>query len=227
VILNILSLCLVLPGINASAENIPYTEEEINSIGANNFKMLNAIGLHTFNFSDSGNKLESIGYLYLANTYDYSVKVFLTPTIKLSVVDVDDEGNPRTHTVTENIIYYPYPKISYIQLEETEFTINPQSKYKISYKLVMPAKETYESINEDINNGFLGYINIRTESEGVINVNYNYKVFSAFEGVYQEPILVFTGYSIILLLISLILLSIVLVKKYIINRKEGIKLEAE
>jgi len=226
-----ISMLLMLPGLTAQAANKEYTNEEINRLGANRFKMINSIGVHTFNFSEPSDSLESEGYLYLANTYDYPVKVRLEVITKLSVVDLDDNGNPRTHKVTPNVLYNALPTSSWIKLEETEFTINPKSEYKVKYKVIMPTKDAYESIKKDNDNGFLCYINIKSGEESMVNVNYNYKCFLTFEGEYKEKSIIDSPFT-IFILINIILISILIcigTAKWLQKRKirKGAIIEAE
>jgi len=226
-----ISMLLMLPGLTAQAANKSYTNEEINMLGKDRFKMINSIGVHTFNFSEPSNTLESEGYLYLANTYDSPVDVKLNVDITISVVDLDDNGNPRTHKVNPTVLFGTLPSKSWIKLEETEFTINPNSEYEVKYKVIMPTKDAYESIKHDNNNGFLFYINIKSGEDGVVNVNYNYKCFLVFEGEYKEQTIFDSPFS-IFIIINIILISILIcigVVKLIKKRKlkKGVGIESE
>jgi len=221
----------MLPGLTANAENIPYTDEDINRLGANRFKMLNGIGVHTFNFTEQSDYLVSEGYIIMANTYDYSVSVNLDVVLKLSIVDLDDEGNARTHKVTNGIYYYPVPKDSWIQLEETDFTINSLSEYKVKYKISIPTGKAYKAIHKNNSHGLLCYVNIKTGEECFVNVNYNYKCFMAFEGEYKEKTAFDSPFT-IFILINIIFISILIciaVIKIIKKRKvkKGAIVEAE
>ena len=202
VVLITMCLLLVLPIFSVQATNQPYTEQEINSLGKNKFKMINSIGVHKFNFSEKGDFLQSEGYLYLANTYDTSTTVKLEVIDILSIVDLDDKGNPRTHKVTNNIYYYSLPDKSWITLEEKEFVVNANSEYKVKYKVQMPTKDAYLALNKNNSHGFLFYINVKTGQESFINVNYNYKCFLTFEGTYEESI----NNNFIILLINILLI---------------------
>ena len=166
-----------------------YSEEELANLPNNEFQVLNSIGVHFFDLNERG-YLESEGYVSLSNTYDKSVSVKLEViTGRLSTVDLDDEGNPRTHKVSDLIYIHPFPK-PWITLSENEIVIPANSWYNVYYTVNIPYEDAWKYIEQDISNGFLGYINVKKGRETTggmsIGINYNYKIFSLFSGEYQE-----------------------------------------
>lgn len=152
----------------------------------------NCYGYHTFDFNITkpGDTLFSEGYIAIENPTDSNAHISLLLFGGLKKVDVDSMGNPRTHTVSEEVVFYPIPDISWIRLNEVEFTINPRSEYRIGYTVEMPAISAYDAINENVSRGFLAYINVRGEAlagtGGIIGINYDFKVFVTFTGEYEE-----------------------------------------
>ena len=189
-----------------------YSEEELANLPNNEFQVLNSIGAHFFNLSERG-RLESEGCVSLSNTYDKPVSVKLEViTGQLSTVDLDDEGNPRTHKVSDSTYIHPFPK-PWIILSEDEIVIPANSWYRIHYTVKIPYEDAWKYIEHNTSNGFLGYINIKkgTETTGGMNIgiNYNYKIFSLFSGEYQESTMGFYFFAGILAIIGGLVLHLV------------------
>jgi len=178
---------------SAMAENIPYSNDEIEELGYDHFKILGLIGIHKYNLSEQGSTLLSEGYVLFSNTYNTSITISLSTTNTLSIMDLDKNKNPRFHhTISEDTVFKPVPDISWIKLDETVFTIEPYSKYKAYYTVEMPKVDAWESIDENTSNGFLGYIIIKEKKDANsgmnIGIDYCYKVFTLFTGEYVSDV---------------------------------------
>lgn len=190
VVIKILLVFILLSSLSifsATAENIPYSNDEIEELGYDNFRILGLDGFHSFNLSEHGSMLFSKGYLLFSNPCNSSVTISLSTTNTLSIVDLDKAGNPRVHTkVSNDIIFKPVPDISWIKLDETVFTIEPNSRYKAYYTVEMSKVDAWGSIDENTSNGLLGYIIIKEKKDATpgmnIGINYRYKVFTLFTG---------------------------------------------
>ena len=183
-----------VPTMGAGGE---YSEKELANLPNDEFQVLNSIGVHFFDLNERG-YLESEGYVSLSNTHDKPVSAKLEViTGHLSIVDLDDEGNPRTHKVSDSIYIHPFPK-QWITLSEDEIVISANSWYNVHYTVKIPYEEAWEYIEHNTSNGFLAYINVKKGAETTggmnIGINYNYKVFSIFSGEYQEPTITMSFY---------------------------------
>ncbi len=151
----------------------------------------NSYGYHSFDFSitEPGDTLFSEGYIAIENPTGSVAHISLLLFGGLKEVDRGPTG-PRTHTVSDDVVFYAIPDLSWIRLSEREFTIDPGSEYRVSYTVEIPAMEAYESIDGNVTRGFLAYINVRgaaTAGTGAtIGVNYDYKAFLTFQGEYEE-----------------------------------------
>lgn len=169
------------------AENIPYSDNEIEKIGIDQFKILGLYGTHRFNLSEPGSTLFSEGYILFSNTHNTSITISLSTTNTLAIIDLDKNGNPRVHTtISEDIIFKPVPDISWVKLNEAVFTIEPRSQYRAYYTVEMSKNSVWKGIDEDTANGFLGYIIIKEKKDATsgmnIGIDYRYKVFTLFTG---------------------------------------------
>lgn len=160
---------------------------------AGNLILNNSYGYHTFDFNitEPGDALFSEGYIAIENPTNSVAHISLSSFGGLKKVDQGPMG-PRTHTVSDEVVFYAIPDISWIRLNEGEFTIDPRSEYRVGYTVEMPAISAYDAINGNVSRGFLAYINIRGEAPtgtgGKIGINYNYKVFLTFQGEYKEEV---------------------------------------
>ena len=187
----VFALLLSLSIFSVTAENTPYSDNEIEKIGIDQFKILGLYGTHRFNLSEPGNTLFSEGYILFSNTYNTSITISLSTTNKLSILDLDENGDPRVHNKTvppihESVVFNPIYDPSWIKLDETVFTIEPRSQYKTYYAIEMPKNSVWKHIDEDTANGFLGYIIIKEKKDANpgmnIGIDYRYKVFTLFTG---------------------------------------------
>jgi len=189
------------------AENIPLTEKEKKSMSGDNIVISNGIAVHVFNFTES-DTLESVGYFDVLNPMNHSIAIKLTIDTTLSTVDLDTDKNPRIHkTISKNVYFEEYPYDSWIELSETSFTIDPESKYRVEYSVNPPeGKKAWDIIDGDITKGFLGYINIKDDELAneqatvKVGVNYNYKIFTLFQGAPEEANNPFGGFGIFFIL---------------------------
>jgi len=176
---------------SVTAENTPYSDNEIEKIGIDQFKILGLYGTHRFNLSEPGSSLFSEGYILFSNTYNTSIVISLSTTNKLSILDLGENGDPRVHNRTdppihESVVFNPIYDTSWIKLNETVFTIEPRSQYRAYYTVEMPKNSVWKHINENTNNGFLGYILIKEKKNANpgmnIGIDYRYKIFTLFTG---------------------------------------------
>jgi len=146
----------------------------------------NSIGLHAFDFSKEGEYFCSNGYITIVNSgINESAEYILTISNELNEVDYDEDGNPREHYVTENVTFDALSNTNWITFEDNKIIIPPEGTYVFKYTIRMSKEEAYKSINKDTSNGFLAYINVKGKTGNVLGINYNYKMFIVFTGVYN------------------------------------------
>jgi hypothetical protein len=182
------------------AENIPISEEGLQKIGLNKIRLENGIGVIVFNLSETGDYLRSDGYLTMSNTYNTSITMSCDIVTKLSVVDLDMNGNPRFHlTISNNTLIKPVPTASWVSLEENKAVINPLSIYNYRYTINIPLSKDFNS-----KEGYLLYIHITKDMSNVtganIGIDYLYKIFIIFTGETRSG-MVFSQWMFLLLLI--------------------------
>ena len=180
------------------AENIPISKEGLEQMGLNKVRLESGIGVIVFNLSESSDCLKASGYLTLSNTYNASATITCRIITRLSVVDLNEDGNPRLHkTISNNIIFFPIPDDSWITLEDEKAAINPHSIYNFRYTVDIPLNE---GIVFDNNEGYLLYINVKKTIENAtganIGIDYNYKLFLIFTGELKQGI-VFSTWMIV------------------------------
>lgn len=205
---------------SVTAENTPYSDNEIEKLGIDQFKILGLYGTHRFNLSKPGSSLFSEGYILFSNTYNTSITILLSTTNKLSILDLDENGTPRIHTkIDKNIVFKPITDKSWIKLNETVFTIEPRSQYKAYYTVEMPKNRVWKGIDETTTNGFLGYIIIKEKKDANpgmnIGIDYRYKVFTLFTGECSSD--VFFIDPIYLIIFAVVIVGIIVT--YILSKK--------
>jgi len=152
------------------------------SVSASEISMDGAIGFHKFNLN--GEDIESLGLFILTNQGEEEAVVKLSLDSVLKPTDLDNEGNPRTHSVIKDVVFDKIPDISWITLNETKVTIPSGESKKIYYTIEVPRSEL-SKMSTDV--GFLAYVTTSGGGEQV-NVNYNHKVFIVFEGNYESMV---------------------------------------
>jgi len=172
----------------------------------------NGIGVHSFNFSEVGDSFISEGYITIINSgTDKPTEFTLVIDNNLKPIDLNENGEPRNHTINKNITFLPLTNTNWISLEKEKITIPGEKTYKAKYTIEIPIKEVYDIIDKNISKGFLCYINVKGKAGNVLQIDYNYKLFITFEGKLKEqfpitiPVYV---YPLLLILLSLFIYTI-------------------
>jgi hypothetical protein len=178
---------------------------------AGNLSLGSGIGMHTFDITESTDQeyFTSDGYFSIKNLGDSDMDVIIEIETKLSAVDLDN-GQPREHTVYDNVVFGAMPTEDWIILKDSSFNIGPKSSERLDYTIKVPASAIDTGSSGNI--GYLAYIKVReinvNESGNVhIGVQYSYKVFVVFNltsvkggSGFQVPIIIF---PIIIVIISI------------------------
>lgn len=157
------------------------------SVSASDIALENAIGVHNFDLS-SGNNFNSTGSFIIRNDGDETSYIILTVESNLVSVDLDGDGNPRTHNhilLRDNVTFYPVPDITWIKLYKQRFDVEPHSSYLVEYEVVIPKNELSDFINST--NGYLVYIQIDGTGGQQVSCNYDAKIFFTFKGELAQP----------------------------------------
>lgn len=187
--LTIILLLLLVSLSNVSiAENIPISQEGLKKIGLNKIRLESGIGVIVFNLSRADNKLIGEGYLTLSNTFNQSAIIDCKIITRLSPLDLDENGNPRTHEIISNrVIFEEMPDKTWLTLEDKSAKINPLSIYNFRYSVNIPITPD-QHFDNDV--GYLVYINVRKTLENAtganIGIDYSYKLFLIFDGELSE-----------------------------------------
>jgi len=179
--------------------------------------MSNGIGIHEFDLADSGD-LISDGFIEITNRLNKSAIIVLSTSNNIFSVDLGPNNKPRTHILgfegdKANVTFEALPDISWIKIENTEYTLKPYEKILIDYKVVFSRSELVQ-YNVSTSRGFLGYIYIKSTGGSQINVNYRYKMFIIFEETINTVLIVPAWIQhIIIVGLIVTIASIIIVKK--------------
>jgi len=185
----------------------------ISNANAVDISLVNSIGIHTFDYDDTGNVLISKGSVPIENQdKENSIHITLSTSNDLLNTDLGPNREPRKHNINQKVYFYPLVDTSWVEFEEDSFTIPPASVRIANYTLVIPVDELPSYVNAT--NGFIGYIKIICGSEPTsgsgasVGVKYTYKLFVIFHETFPFPIPLYYIISVIVLSIALIYLVI-------------------
>ena len=189
------------------------------SVSASNVMLDTSIGTHEFE-SFSGTNLISDGSFIIRNQDNKVVKLNLSIENNIFENDLDLEGNPRQHSVSNIVFFHSAPTKDWIQLEKTTLTIPPNSEGVVNYTINIPISELPSYTNTT--NGFLSYITIKggtiNANGNSVGVNYQYKIFMIFNGELPAP----NPLPLIFIALGLSLLVYFILgktKQYVVKRK--------
>jgi len=189
------------------------------SVQANNISLGSSMGIHHFSITDEKQMLISDGFFSVRNTKEYAAEIEISVQIKLLDSEFDNDGNPRTHKVTNHVLYKEMQTANWILIDTPSFVVQSDSSQRVSYSVKIPARDIIDDI-ENGTYGYLCYIRISeiTEQEGSnVGVGYLYKVFVHFDDniAYSSSSLGFilTPFLVLSMLISIILFFYIIQKK--------------
>jgi len=180
----------------------------LSNASASDISLIGSIGVHTFNDNDDYSQK---GSFYILNQADEDVFIRLKADNNIKSIDMGPNGEPRKHIVSNKVYFHPLEDTDWIEFEKDEFVIPAKSNCTVNYTLNITNSELPSYI--DNKNGFICYINIvsfdgDSGSAANVGVNYNFKLFTIFNGDFgsSSSPFVFELFHIILIILSVIFL---------------------
>ena len=180
----------------------------ISYANAVNISLVNSIGVHKFSFDETKNVFVSKGSFPVENQESDTVKITLSVSNELSSSDMGPDGEPRKHSISNSVYFYPLENTDWLTFEDDTIIIPGNSRKMVNYSIEVPMNELPEYINKTT--GFLAYININCErastsgSGASVGINYNFKVFVTFSEDIKVPMPFYYTIAIGLIAITLI-----------------------